>query len=197
MKSDRLSLVSKFTKNINLTFGLKPRRWGKQRTALTAILHFFLFIFCLGGTPGEHFVHGVATPCPSDGVGGWGYQRSLPSPLDLSQWVYHIKSNRKVRWYHPSSQTLGTVLYTAWEHTCFMHHTHTHTVIYYSNKSLAPPNFLWISISPWTYRHWSTSGIRMCQASLTVTLKNDSQESQPTCACVFACGLGYDSEICA
>lgn len=115
-----------------------------------------------------------------------GYQSSLPSPLDQSQWVYHIKSDRKVRWYHPSSQTLGTVLYTAWEHTCFTHHTHTHPVIYYSNKSLAPPNFLWISISPWTYRHWSTSGIRMCQASLTVTLKNDSQESQPMCASVFA-----------
>lgn len=69
------------------------------------------------------------------------------------------------------------------------HTFHTsHTVIYYSNKSLAPPNFLWISISLWTYLHWSTSGVRMCQASLSVTLKNGSQISvMSVCACTRAC----------
>ena len=71
-------------------------------------------------------------------------------------------------------------------HRAETHKYHTHTVIYYSNKSLALPNFLWISISPWTYLHWSTSGVRMCQASLTVTLKNGSQFSA-ICVCVCSC----------
>lgn len=74
-------------------------------------------------------------------------------------------------------------------HRAGTHISHiTHTVIYYSNKSLAPPNFLWISISLWTYLHWSTSGVRMCQASLTVTLKNSSRISAiRVCVCLSVC----------
>lgn len=117
------------------------------------------------------------------------YQRDRYPLLELIQWVYQMERDRKVRSADITIPPRPKVQYCtqSWK-------THispiTHTVIYCSNKSLVPPNFLWISISPWTYLHWSTSSVRMCQASLTVTLKNDSQISA-ICVCfhlsVYVC----------
>lgn len=128
---------------------------------------------------------GSRHPIPHGGV----YQRDRYPPLDLIQWVYQMERDRKVRAADVTVPARHEVRYCTQSGNTHVSHV-THTVIYYSNKSLAPPNFLWISISPWTYLHWSTSGVRMCQASLTVTLKNGSQISAiRVCVCVCVCLL--------
>lgn len=157
---------------------------------------------CFRGARAEHCIHGMASPRPS-----W---RALPEGQFPSSGSASVglpngeEQESTSKWHHFASQTQGTALNTEVKHARLTHHTHTHTnaptVIYCSNKSLRPPNFLWISISPRAYLHWSTSGVRMCQASLTVTLKNDSQISAirlNMCVCVCVSVNGYNRGICA
>lgn len=102
-------------------------------------------------------------------------------PLDSIQWMYQMERDGAVRADDIAVAPRHQVLYSSEQE-------HTLAVIYYSNKSLAAPNFLWISISPRTYLHWSASGVRMCQASLTVTLKNGSEG---VCMCVGGTVVGF------
>lgn len=149
-------------------------------------------------SPGEHCVHGVASPHPSGSHGG--SCSAPPSGPDTMGVPDGERQEGTGQWYHRSAQTPGTVLYTEQEHTHTRTHMHTYhmqAVIYCSNKSLALPNFLWISISPWTYLHWSTSGRRMCQMSLSVTLKNGLQTSIVRVSeCVCVCGGIWWWDLC-
>lgn len=65
---------------------------------------------------------------------------------DLIQWMYQMERDQEVRADDITVAPRHQVLYSAEQE-------HALAVIYYSNKSLAAPNFLWISISPWTYLH--------------------------------------------
>lgn len=151
-------------------------------TFIGSILGILYVLSGFRGSPAEHCVHGITSPGPSERLRP---RRALPaSGPDSVDPPDGERQEGAGWWYHRPGQTAGTVLYTQ------ALHTSTHTVIYYSNKSLAPPNFLWISISPWTYLHWSTSGVRMCQASLTVTLRNGH-----TCVCVCV-PLSLSSPVC-
>ena len=67
-------------------------------------------------------------------------------PLDLIQWMYQMERDGVVRADDITVAARHQVLYSSEQ-------DHTLAVIYCSNKSLAAPNFLWISISPWTYLH--------------------------------------------
>lgn len=68
-------------------------------------------------------------------------------PLDLIQWMYQMeRDGGEVRSDDITVAPGHRVLYSTEQE-------HALAVIYYSNKSLAAPNFLWISISPWTYLH--------------------------------------------
>jgi len=111
-----------------------------------------LSLFCSLEGPLQSIVSmGSRHPVPHRGED----QRGRYPPLDLIQWVYQMERDGKVRAADISVPARHKVqyLYTERKHTSHTHHTHTHTLIYYSNKSLVPPNFLWISISPWTYLH--------------------------------------------
>lgn len=68
------------------------------------------------------------------------------APLDLIQWMYQMERDGAIRADDITVAPRHQVLYSSEKE-------HALAVIYYSNKSLAVPNFLWISISPWTYLH--------------------------------------------
>lgn len=68
------------------------------------------------------------------------------APLGLIQWMNQMERAGAVRADDIAVAPRHQVLYSTEQ-------DHALAVIYYSNKSLAAPNFLWISISPWTYLH--------------------------------------------
>lgn len=98
---------------------------------------------------------GAYHPVPRAGL----YVRDRYPPQDLIQRAFELERDRKVGTEDIPVPRQRKVYCTTGTHT-FAHtgtytqslsrtHTYTlHTVIYYYNKSLAPPNFLWISISP-------------------------------------------------
>ena len=91
---------------------------------------------------------GSLHPVPHGGL----YQRDRSPPLDLLQWVFQMERDKKVQAADITVLAGRKVQYCTQSWNTHVTH-HTRTVIYYPNKSLAPSNFLWISISPWTYLH--------------------------------------------
>ncbi len=126
------------------------KKWLLRHTVpYTTLTVALCFLFFASEGPLQSIVSmGSRHPVPQWGV----HQRDRYPPLDLIQWVYQMERDKKVRADDITVPAKHQVRYRTLSENTHVSHI-THSVIYYSNKSLAPPNFLWISISPWTYLH--------------------------------------------